>query len=446
MNTLEKEQEFKEWLEQGRYEKGTIGSRIANCKTVNNKYDLYQYFKEGNTQEIYRLFTYSTDDMDSGLKPLHAIPIDGNPRTGTSTYKSAIKLYFTFLEEYAEEHGEKIQKKFGNIFKEEEFKNFLPKNDVSVDSISSYLNYIKNADRLLEYKVFPIVEKLFQTQDTEGLEILREKGINYLDNIDKGSKIIRNYKSGFNKYLDFIESAIVNLIEVTPDSNIEDIVDELIDETIDDVTTEVKDKYSHEDIRENFFFRLISQNRFNKSSDFYFPIRFIQQYFYKTEDKKYFDDIINEQIDHIQFFYAKDQWDEIKHLKELSIADDGSLLINGKALFSEDFQNNRTFVPFKISKLSEIAIDHKESMDSILNNLKGENYSELVKITEALKKGLHKKTYKKLAARGTKLSNDKVFRSSIDRVALKREFENIINKMQLQLMHKSHNNYKRNKV
>lgn len=52
MNTLEKEREFKEWLEQGRYEKGTIGSRIANCKTVNNKYDLYQYFKEGNTQEI----------------------------------------------------------------------------------------------------------------------------------------------------------------------------------------------------------------------------------------------------------------------------------------------------------------------------------------------------------------------------------------------------------
>ena len=45
MNVLEKEQEFKEWLEQGHYEKGTIGSRIANCKTVNNKYDLYQYFK-----------------------------------------------------------------------------------------------------------------------------------------------------------------------------------------------------------------------------------------------------------------------------------------------------------------------------------------------------------------------------------------------------------------
>ena len=34
MNTLEKEQEFKKWLEQGRYEKRTIESRITNCKTV----------------------------------------------------------------------------------------------------------------------------------------------------------------------------------------------------------------------------------------------------------------------------------------------------------------------------------------------------------------------------------------------------------------------------
>ena len=444
MNVLEKEQEFKEWLEQGRYER-TIGSRISNCKTVNDKYNLYQYFKEGNTQEIYRLFTYSTDDMDSGLKPLHMIPIEGNPRTGTSTYKSAIKLYFTFLEEYAEEHGEKIQKKFGNIFMEEEFKKFLPANDVS-NSISSYLNYIKNADRLLEYKVFPIIEKLYQTQDIEGLEVLRDKGSYHLDNLNKGSKSIKNYKSGFNKYLDFIENTIVNLIEATPDTNIEDTVNELIDEAIDDVTTEVKDKYSHEDIRENFFFRLISQNRFNKNSDFFFPIRFIQQYFYKTDDKKYFDDIINQQIDHIRFFYTKDQWDEIKHLRELTIADDGRLLINGKAIFSEDFQNNRTYVPFKISKLSEIAIDHKESMDGILNNLKGKDYSELVKITDALKKGLHKKTYKKLAARGTKLSNDEVFRNSIDKTELKREFEYIIGKMELQLMQNTHNNYKRNKV
>ena len=383
--------------------------------------------------------------MDSGLKPLHMIPIEGNPRTGTSTYKSAIKLYFTFLDEYAEEHGEKVQKKFGNIFMEEEFKKFLPANDVS-NSISSYLNYIKNADRLLEYKVFPIIEKLYQTQDIEGLEVLRDKGSYHLDNLNKGAKSIKNYKSGFNKYLDFIENTIVNLIEATPDTNIEDTVNELIDEAIDDVTTEVKDKYSHEDIRENFFFRLISQNRFNKNSDFFFPIRFIQQYFYKTDDKKYFDDIINQQIDHIRFFYTKDQWDEIKHLRELTIADDGRLLINGKAIFSEDFQNNRTYVPFKISKLSEIAINHKESMDSILNNLKGEDYSELVKITDALKKGLHKKTYKKLAARGTKLSNDEVFRNSINKKELKREFEYIIGKMELQLMQNTHNNYKRNKV
>ena len=86
MRNLEKEQEFKQWLEENRYDKVTIQSRITNCKKVNEKYDLYEYFTKGNTQEIYRLFTYTTKDMDNGLKPLHNIPINGNPYTGTHCF------------------------------------------------------------------------------------------------------------------------------------------------------------------------------------------------------------------------------------------------------------------------------------------------------------------------------------------------------------------------
>ena len=71
MRNLEKEQEFKQWLKENRYDDRTIDSRITNCKKVNEKYDLYEYFTKGNTQEIYRLFTYNTKDMDNGLKPLH---------------------------------------------------------------------------------------------------------------------------------------------------------------------------------------------------------------------------------------------------------------------------------------------------------------------------------------------------------------------------------------
>ena len=102
-------------------------------------------------------------------------------------------------------------------------------------------------------------------------------------------------------------------------------------------------------------------------------------------------------------------------------------------------------MPFKITKLSDIAIDHIKPMDAILSELKKADYCELEKITAALNKGLHSRTYTKLAARGTKLSNSD-FINSIDKGELKREFEDIVNRMQLQLMHKKHNSDKRNKV
>ncbi len=440
MKKLEKEKEFKEWLKENRYDDRTIDSRITNCKKVNEKYDLYEYFTKGNTREIYRLFTYTTKDKENGLKPLHNIPINGNPYTGTQTYKSAIKLYFAFL---AEEFKEK--ETFGDVFMEEAFKAYLPKNGVE-KSVSNYISYIKNVDRLFEYKLFPIIKEIYELQNFEALDKLREQGVDYLAETFKGLKNLKDYKSGFKKYLYFIEEIMADAIDPAPDTDLEETIDELVDEEIDEVTTEIKDSYTHEDIRKNFFFRLISQNRFNKKSDFYFPIRFIQQYFYKTEDKEYFDKIINQQIEDIRFFYAKEHSDEFKHLKELKISEDGKLLINDKVVFSEDFKNNSIYVPFEVTKLSDIAIDHIKPMDTILSELKKADYSELEKITASLNKGLHSKTYKKLAARGTKLSNNKDFINSIDKKELKREFEDIVNRMQLQLMHKKHNNDKRNKV
>ena len=85
-------------------------------------------------------------------------------------------------------------------------------------------------------------------------------------------------------------------------------------------------------------------------------------------------------------------------------------------------------------------------MDSILRELKGDDFSQLVKITKALKENSKKRDDKKLAKKGTILSDNEEFRNSIDKTELKREFEYIIGKMELQLMQNTHNNYKRNKV
>ena len=440
MNTLEKEQEFKKWLEQGRYEKRTIESRITNCKTVNQKYNLYKYFKEGNTQEIYRLFTYSTDDMDNGLKPLHAIPIEGNPYTGTHTYKSAIKLYFTFLNYYEIEQKETKLTDI-NIFKEKDYISYLDKN---IKKVNNYINYIKNIYKLLGIELYSIIEDIYKLHNIQLLHYLKEEGAKYLLSTFKDLSSITQYTSGFRKYLDFIEQAIYNDFDTISDPDIEDETEIYEENKIEDLLFIPKESYTFEEIREKFFKRLIKQNRFNQKSDFYFPIQFIGQYFNKTGDKKYFEDIINKQIRNIQFFYDKDQHDLIKNLKELSISEDGRVFINGNAILSEDSKNN--YIPFEINEISEINIDHKKSMDSILRELKGEDFGQLVKITKALNERLKKRNDKKLAKKGTILSDDIEFRNSINKTELKKEFEHIINKMELQLMHKKHNNYKRNKI
>ena len=204
MNILEKEQEFKEWLKKVcLYKDNTIDSRITNCKKVNDVYNLYDYFKKGKTEEIIKLFTYTTDDKDSGLKPLHAIPINGNLYTGTHTYKSAIKLYFSFLNYYEIEQKETKLTDI-KIFKEKEYISYL---DKSISKVNDYVNYIKNIYKLLGVELYSIVEDIYRLHNIQLLHYLKEEGAKYLLSTFKDLSSITQYTSGFRKYLDFIEQA-----------------------------------------------------------------------------------------------------------------------------------------------------------------------------------------------------------------------------------------------
>ena len=97
---------------------------------------------------------------------------------------------------------------------------------------------------------------------------------------------ITQYTSGFRKYLDFIEQAIYNDFDTISDPDIEDETEISEKYKIEELLFIPIDSYTFEEIREKLFNRLTSQNRFNQKSDFYFPSRFIVQYFNKTGDKK----------------------------------------------------------------------------------------------------------------------------------------------------------------
>ena len=322
------------------------------------------------------------------------------------------------------------------------------------------------SDKQLQNVAIEIRKEAWITQKNSGIDFIPSNDFSFYDNMLDTATLFniipKRYSSLKLPALDMYfamargyqgEAGDVKALAMKKwfNTNYHYMVPEIEDETeiyeenkIEDLLFIPKESYTFEEIREKFFKRLIKQNRFNQKSDFYFPIQFIGQYFNKTGDKKYFEDIINKQIRNIQFFYDKDQHDLIKNLKELSISEDGRVFINGNAILSEDSKNN--YIPFEINEISEINIDHKKSMDSILRELKGEDFGQLVKITKALNERIKKRNDKKLAKKGTILSDDIDFRNSIDKTELKREFEHIINKMELQLMHKKYNNYKRNKV
>lgn len=80
-----------------RYKENTIQNRVSNCKKVErHEGDLDRHFDRDQCLDLLRRLTYSAANHDAHNPPGHNIPIDGDIRTGSSTLKSAVKLYAEF--------------------------------------------------------------------------------------------------------------------------------------------------------------------------------------------------------------------------------------------------------------------------------------------------------------------------------------------------------------
>lgn len=74
-----------------------IRSRVSNCRSIDSyEGDLDEHFEADGMVELNARLTYCTADQRVALAPRHAIPIDGDIRTGTATLKSAMTLYRMF--------------------------------------------------------------------------------------------------------------------------------------------------------------------------------------------------------------------------------------------------------------------------------------------------------------------------------------------------------------
>jgi hypothetical protein len=96
------ENEFYKWLlKRFKNDKGkTASSRKSNCLRIEEfEGNLDKHYEDDNCHSIIEKLSYSTDDEKHKRPTKHRIPIDGNKRTGTATFKQAIKLYIKFKNE-----------------------------------------------------------------------------------------------------------------------------------------------------------------------------------------------------------------------------------------------------------------------------------------------------------------------------------------------------------
>ncbi|MFN3021842.1 hypothetical protein ACK1KB_12830 [Chryseobacterium sp. TY3] len=342
------------------------------------------------------------------------------------------------------------------IYLEKEFGQFCKRNGISnKNNVSDYINYVQNSNKILDGILFQQISAVINSENYEELENIKEQGT--LKIIESNQKSKAKYKSGFIKYIEFVSQKMQSNIDskndfdIDTNHNLEELDYLEISPSYNPLylADSRQKEYSISDIKQIFFFRLITQNRFNKCG-VYFPISFLKQYFYKTKNKDYFNKIILNQIDNISFLKASENdLFYIKNCKKLAVNQDGSVTIDNEKIYSLDFVGKKN-VEMSVKNFSEIVIDHKRPMNDILLEIKNSEineFGELTKINLALRKKLWSPvTYKKLIKNGTRLSNDEIFRKSIDEKKLKEEFEQIISKMELVLMHKKHNSEKRAKL
>ncbi|NOU94892.1 hypothetical protein GC093_16925 [Paenibacillus sp. LMG 31456] len=91
---------FRKWLEDKGYDTGTVKSRIYNCQRICEfEGNIDHHYEIDKCKTLLPKLEYSTDDERNGLPARHNIPINGVIRTGTATFKQALKLYISFLVE-----------------------------------------------------------------------------------------------------------------------------------------------------------------------------------------------------------------------------------------------------------------------------------------------------------------------------------------------------------
>jgi hypothetical protein len=128
--------------------------------------------------------------------------------------------------------------------------------------------------------------------------------------------------------------------------------------------------YEQDELKKNFYFRLIMQDRYYEF--LYYPISVLKRLFYKHDRKAFFDNWIYKQIDNIIVYTGNSDQILFKDVKTLDIKEDGSVIINGKLKLYTPIMGTNTKEEVNTNTLQNIVIDHVVPFSNVLFELKDE--------------------------------------------------------------------------
>ncbi len=97
---LERETEFRTYLQGVTRNVAVQRDNISRCRTVSeHEGSIFNHYYQDEGRLLLDRLSYGSSDERSGAKQRHSIPIDGNIRTGTASYKTAVNRYFDFLKQ-----------------------------------------------------------------------------------------------------------------------------------------------------------------------------------------------------------------------------------------------------------------------------------------------------------------------------------------------------------
>jgi hypothetical protein len=337
----------------------------------------------------------------------------------------------------------------------EEFQNWLVKNGiVSVDSSKSYGIYMSSAlKKITEIKnqttpeqdsYFDLIEKAFHNGNEEMLEeaililfqYLCKEGVE--EELECSKKYIQNWRSALLQYGEFLLDWVANSPSEEVQDN-EEIQAEL--EEFSEAIEQADFTYDKKNLYRVFTLRLVTQDRFYNS--LFFPISLIKKIFYKRNEKRLFDQCINEMLDHTKVFHQNGFF-YLKDIQQIDFAN-GKVLVQQKDktfLAYTKMADNNSLSPFTTTQLSKIALDHDKPMYNIITE-KANELEVLQIITNEIKKHIGSdKLNRNSLVRVSKIVFENGFVETVSLDALKKELDLIVNETVLQLMDASQNSSK----